>query len=710
VTRLALIWHQHQPCYADLRRGEAAMPWVRLHGVKDYWGMPALLREFPGVKAHVNLVPGLILQIEAAAGGMPDPWLRLARIPAEDLRAEDRQAILETFFMAQEDNLVRANARYGELLAKARGASRWRPEALATEDWRDLQVWHNLAWFHPLLREEMPLVKELFEKQRGFTEGDKDAVLAAQREVLAGLVPAHRLMQDAGQIEVTTTPYWHPILPLLCRMESARVAMANVVLPKAPALDMEDDARAHLARAVALYRDRFGRDPRGLWPSEGSVSPDMVPLVEEAGFRWMATDEGVLEASLGSDFHRDGRGLYAPWLAGEKLAMVFRDHAVSDLVGFEYKRARADEAADDLIARIRAAGRASGPGALVTLALDGENAWEHFPGLGVPFLRAFYRRLEDAKDIQTVLLGEELEKNPPRRRLERLWSGSWIHRNFQIWVGHPEDNAGWEQLGQARASLLAATKAAGRDPRQGPPPKSLAAIPREGIDAAWESMFAAEGSDWFWWFGEEHFSPVAGIFDALFRSHLQNVYSALGLPVPSGLLRPIKGTVAPAPSWTQPWALLDVKIDGRRSDYYEWISAGHYDAAKDTDVMDRSSAWIRGVYFGFDRRHLLIRVDAAGPAKDGLLTRCVNIIFMNTDRQTVTVGAGGKATGCGATAAAGDILEISIPLRELDVNPGESLEFFVEAAAGPASQRVPARMPISVKVPAEEDERVHWVV
>lgn len=717
MTRLALIWHQHQPCYADLRRGEAAMPWVRLHGVKDYWGMPSILREFPGVKAHINLVPGLILQIEAAAAGLPDPWLRLARIPAEDLRPEAQQAILETFFMAHEDNLIRANPRYGELLARARGATRWRPEAMTTADWRDLQVWHNLAWFHPLLRDRLPVVQALFEKQRGFTEAEKEAVLAAQRETLAGLIPLHRALQDDGQVEITTTPYWHPILPLLCRMESARVAMANVPLPRAPALDMEDDARAHLRRAVALYRDRFGRNPRGLWPSEGSVSPEMVPLVEEAGFRWMATDEGVLESSLGADFRRNAHGvasqagdLYSPWRAGEKLAMVFRDHTLSDLVGFEYKRADAEAAAEDMVARIRAAGRAAGPDSLVTLALDGENAWEHFPGLGVPFLRAFYRKLQDAKDIRTVHLGEEFEKAPPPRRLERLWSGSWIHRNFQIWVGHPEDNLGWELLGQARSSLLAATHAAGADPRLAPPPKSLAALPKEGLEAAWESMFAAEGSDWFWWFGEEHFSPVAGIFDSLFRTHLQNVYAALGLPVPAALLRPIKGKAAVTPTWTPPWALLEVKIDGRRSDYYEWISAGHYTAAKDVDVMDRSSAWIRDVFFGFDRRNLLLRIDASGPAKEGLLTRCVNVVFVSPEGKAVSVAAGGKASGCGATAAAGEILEISIPLRELDAIPGETLEFFVEASSGPASQRVPARSPISAKIPGEADERVNWLV
>ncbi|MCE9583930.1 MAG: glycoside hydrolase [Planctomycetes bacterium] len=717
MTRLALLWHQHQPCYVDLRRGEAAMPWVRLHGVKDYWGMPAILREFPGVKAHVNLVPGLILQVEAAATGTPDPWLRLAQIPAENLRPEEQTSILESFFMAHEDNLVRANERYGELLAKARGASRWRPEAMATADWRDLQVWHNLAWFHPLLRDQHPFIKEMFAKQRGFTEAEKERVLAAQREVLAGVVPWHRTMQDSGQIEVSTTPYWHPILPLLCRMESARVAMPGVPLPKAPALDMADDARAHLGRAVALYRDRFGRNPRGLWPSEGSVSPEMVPLAEEAGFRWMATDEGVLEASLGMSFRRDAQGaaanareLYAPWQAGEKMSAVFRDHALSDLVGFEYKRAGADEAADDLIARIRTAGRAAGPGALVTLALDGENAWEHFPGLGVPFLRAFYRRLEDAKDIQTVLLGDEFQANPPARRIPKLWSGSWIHGNFQIWVGHPEDNAAWESLGHARSTLLEATKAAGRDPRTAPPPASLDSIPRDGIDAAWESLFAAEGSDWFWWFGDEHYSPVAGIFDALFRTHLQNIYASLGIEPPAALHRPIKGRTAPAAAWTSPWALLDVKIDGRRSDYYEWISAGHYVAARDLDVMDRSGAWIRDVYFGFDRRNLVIRVDASGSAKDGLLTHCVNIVFVNPEGKRVSVAAGAVTTGCSASAAAGDILEIAVPIRALDVVPGEHVEFFVEAASGPAVQRVPSRLPISVQVPADEDQRVHWIV
>jgi hypothetical protein len=480
---------------------------------------------------------------------------------------------------------------------------------------------------------------------------------------------------------------------------------------------MADDARAHLARAVAVHRERFGRDPRGLWPSEGSVSPEMVPLVEEAGFRWMATDEGILEASIGADFSRDADGvpsrardLYAPWRTGSSLACVFRDHALSDLVGFEYKRADAEEAADDLVARIRAAGRAAGSDALVTIALDGENAWEHYPGLGVPFLRAFYRRLEDARDLRTVLLGEEFEANPPGRRIERLWSGSWIHRDFAIWVGHPEDNAAWELLGHARAALLDATRAAGRDPRSAPPPAALAALPASPLDAAWESLLAAEGSDWFWWFGDEHFTPLAADFDDLFRSHLRNVYAFLGLAAPAALLRPIKGRAAAAPPWTHPWALLDVKLDGRRSDYYEWISAGRYAAARDRDTMDRTNAWIRDVWFGFDRAHLLVRVDGEGRSGEGLLARKLEVIFVTPAVGPVAVGAKGTAEGLSARAGVEEIVEIAIPLSALGVSPGELVEFYVESSAGPASQRVPSRQPISLRVPRDEDERVRWMV
>ncbi|MBI2923491.1 MAG: alpha-amylase/alpha-mannosidase [Planctomycetes bacterium] len=722
MIRLAIVWHHHQPCYLDLRRGEAVMPWVRLHGTKDYYGMAAILREFPGVRAHFNLVPGLLRQVDAAVKGAADPWLRLARVPAAELRPEEKQTLCETFFMAHEDNLIRANARYGELFRRARhpaGGGRWRPEALAAADYRDLQVWQNLAWFHPLLRESHPTVRTLVDQGRHFSEADKEACLAAQREVLADLVPRHRAMQDAGQAELTTTPYWHPILPLLCRMESARVAMPAVALPKAPALDMTDDARAQLRRAVVAHRAAFGRDPRGLWPSEGSVSPEILPVLSEAGIRWFATDEGVLESSLGSDFRRGAAGapqnadlLYGSWRVAEGLSAVFRDHALSDLVGFEYKRADAEEAAEDLMDRIRAGGRAAGDGALVTIALDGENAWEHYPGNGVPFLRAFYRRLQEDGEIRTVLLGDELAERPPTRALDRLWSGSWIHRNFAIWVGHPEDNAAWELLGKTRQTLLEATSAAGQDPRGAPAPPARgageAAVP--DLPLAWDSLLAAEGSDWFWWFGDDHFTPLAGTFDALFRAHLQNVHAFLGRPAPPELLRPIKGRAAPAPAWSAPWALLDVKVDGRRSDYYEWISAGHYSAAKDLDVMDRSTGWIRDVWFGFDRRRLLLRVDCEGPARDGLLTRCVKVVFETPEGKSVSIGSDGQAEGLGATAAAGEILELAVPLRDLDVLPGEIVEFYVEAASGPASQRVPARMPIAIRVPADEDERVRWIV
>jgi alpha-amylase/alpha-mannosidase (GH57 family) len=715
LIRLAILWHHHQPCYVDLRAGEAAMPWVRLHGTKDYWGMAALLREFPGVRAHVNLVPGLILQIEAAAAGLADPWLRLAQAPAAALSPEQKKALVETFFMAQEQHMVRAHPRYAQLLDLARRTGQPRPDALCEADFRDLQVWHNLCWFHPLLREENSCAAALVKKGRGFTEGEKLALLAAQREVLAGLIPAHRALQDRGQIEITTTPFWHPILPLLCRMESAHVAMPGATLPRGPGLDMADDARAQLERAVQLHQDRFGRPPRGLWPSEGSVSPEMAALAEGAGFSWMATDEGVLESSIGGNFARD-RGvpvdapsLYRPWRAGARLAAVFRDRAISDLVGFDYKHAQPEAAAADLVARVRASGRAGGDGALVTLALDGENAWEHYPKNGVTFLRALYRELEADAEIRTVLLGDELAARPPERAIPRLWSGSWIHRNFAIWVGHPEDNAAWEHLGRARARLLEATRAAGRDPRLGNPPAALAPDARPALDRAWESMLAAEGSDWTWWYGDQHFSPIASIFDSLFRTHVSNVWRFLGEEPPADLSRPIKNAPAAALPWRPPWALLDVAIDGRRSDYFEWISAGRYAAASDATVMDRSGAWIREVWFGFDERHLLIRVDVAGRAIDGLKSRSVHVTFTSPAGARLAVGPDGSADGLGARSAAGEILEIAVPLASVDPGPGAPLEFHVEAVSGAAVQRVPADRPISIVPPQESGDRVAWM-
>ena len=554
TVHLAFLWHQHQPNYRDLRTGRSALPWVRLHGVKDYYGMARLLLEAAEngapVRATINLVPTMLAQLQAyAAGSATDPHLELSSRPAADLNADERASALDLFFEANRPNVIEAHPRYAELLAKRR-LDEVKAEDVADqfsdEDIRDLQVWANLAWFHHTIIERDEHLRDLIQKDRSFSEDDQAFVLARQREVLGEVIGLHRRLQDDGIIEISTSPFYHPILPLLCNMEDARVALPDTPLPVGWT-PLVEDAREQLARAVAQYETLFGRRPTGLWPSEGSVSPAMLPLVAEQGFRWLATDEQILARSIVENFDRDNGNenedesttedpmvaaekLYQPYQArtphGE-LALVFRDRQLSDLIGFEYQRWDSHHAVQDFLGRLRSIGRrVESPSALVPVILDGENCWEHYPGGGVPFLRELYRELSRSDDIRTVRIGEHLIEHPPGKTIKRLFSGSWINHNFYIWIGHEEDLCAWEYLLRVRQDLqrFAAELADANDEAQA------------RLRQAWESLYAAEGSDWFWWYGEDHTSDQGPIFDELFRTHLKNVYHFMGRSQPPPFL------------------------------------------------------------------------------------------------------------------------------------------------------------------------------
>jgi alpha-amylase/alpha-mannosidase (GH57 family) len=305
----------------------------------------------------------------------------------------------------------------------------------------------------------------------------------------------------------------------------------------------------------------FGAPPQGMWPAEGSVCQTMLPLLSRHGIRWIATDEEILSASTHGFVSRDNRGhvrnpdqMYRPYKvaeAGHELNIVFRDHALSDMIGFHYQRSDPVAAADDFVQHLRSIGQAvtGNQPALVSVILDGENCWEHYPGGGVPFLRALYERCARTRDIQPVSIGAYLESHPPRDTLPHLFAGSWINHNFAIWIGQEEDNTAWDALHRAREHLLQRSQ--------------LELVPAERLRRAWEELFIAEGSDWFWWFGEDHSSCQDALFDYLFRKHLQNVYVLLGDAPPPDLARPICRRSQRAVH-TLPRAFLDVKVDGRR--------------------------------------------------------------------------------------------------------------------------------------------------
>jgi alpha-amylase/alpha-mannosidase (GH57 family) len=736
---LTFVWHQHQPYYPDDVSGENAMPWVRLHGVKDYYGMALHLLEYPEMHCTINLVPSLLLQLHAyTERNASDRFLDVSRIPADDLSENDCLFLLDHFFMANADHMIRPFPRYAELYqrrAAARNSVRDVLRRFQPRDLRDLQVWFNLTWIHPLAVERDECLRGLRDKGRNFTEEDREAVLVKQQEILKQIIPLHKKLADSGQIELTTTPYFHPILPLLFDKKLAREAMPDVKLPRYTG-GYPEDAAVHVRRAVEEHERIFGHKPKGMWPAEGSVCQSMLPLLAQHGIRWIATDEEVLSASTQGAVSRDGKGhvrnpekLYRAYKAREgdtELGIVFRDHALSDLIGFHYQRSDPETAADNFMSCLYGIGQVvqGNEPALVSVILDGENCWEHYPGGGVAFLRALYQRCTQTPDVKPMKVGDYLERYPPKDTLPRLFAGSWISHNFAIWIGHEEDNTAWDALHRTREYL-----------RQKSEPEALARVKNSRANAsdsvalspverAWEELYIAEGSDWFWWFGDDHSSAQDALFDYLFRKHLQNVYVLLGDTPPPELGRPIsrKGQRV---HYTTPRAFLDVIIDGRYT-FFEWVSAGRYICQNERGTMAMATQGpLEELYFGFNLSLLLLRIDCDRPAKSALADFDVwRIGFVEPvgfevrvfhpgrpDQRAELLRDGVPLSSIEVPVGIDQIAELAIPFDALGVAVDQHLQFFVELLRdGQSQDRAPREGAIVLTRPSRDFEQIMWDV
>ncbi len=725
---LAFFWHQHQPYYPDDVTGENPMPWVRLHGTKDYWGMAMLLAETPEMHATVNLVPSLLVQLQAYTDqGHQDRHLRVSHLSPDALDEEDLEYLLDDFFMAYAEQMIRPFPRYHELYQKrgfgidtaAKAARRF-----SKRDLMDLQCWSNLAWFHPLAFERDKDLAEFRKKGCRWTQNEKEWLLAKQLGLLAEIVPLHRKLHDRGQIELTTTPFYHPILPLLWDKRLAQRAMPEVALPRALA-SYPDDVQRQIDEAVEFHQRLFGKPPRGMWPSEGSVCQGIIPAIAKAGIQWIATDEEILSCSTNGWVSRDSNGylrnpemLYRPWRieeAGRSLQIIFRDHAMSDQIGFHYQRFAANHAVDDFIGKLEAIGRATSGNAghrptLVSIILDGENCWEYYPNSGVDFLRGLYRRAVTHPKITPVRICDYLEKFPAADKLSNLFPGSWIQHNFGIWIGHAECNRAWDLLDQTRSHL----ERAAEEKR----------APAERIEQARRELLIAEGSDWFWWFGDSHTSAQDRLFDRLFRKHLQNVYTLLGDEPHGELARPITQGFG-LRQYSQPAGLLNVKVDGRRT-YFEWLNAGQYvcQGSRGAMSMAGGEGLIESLFFGFESARLAIRLDArGGPFRERLgSVDAVRVAFYSPEGYELRIAnlsdrkpsgsllfRGRPVPGAAVEVAADLIFEAAIPLENLNVATEDPIQFFVELHAGRLlAERVPTEGTIETAVPGEDYEMIMW--
>jgi alpha-amylase/alpha-mannosidase (GH57 family) len=625
ALRLIFLWHQHQPFYKDLVTGQYRLPWVRLHALKDYYGMVKLLDEFPNVHQNFNLVPSLITQIQDyVAGTAQDPFLTVAAKPAKDLTQKERLFALQYLFQANPANVIGRYPRYRELWERYRehGYSAEKADKyFEPQQFTDLQVLSQIAWFDEFFLEDKD-VAALIKKERNYSLEDQSFVIQRERELLAKVLPAYGDAAKKGSIEISATPFYHPILPLVCDTNVGAVSSPGLPLPQ-NRFRHPEDAREQLVRALDLHQQVFGVRPQGVWPSEGSVSEEVLAIAHTLGIKWMATDEEVLGRSTGVSFQRDGAGRLPAHLAerlynihryenGQTVMnMVFRDHTISDLIGFVYSGMHPADAARHLLRSIKDAAQpvlAQGRDAVVSVILDGENAWEYYPKSGREFLRRFYDALQREAGLEPVTVSEAITRQRNVSPLPSLVPGSWINANFNVWIGAPEDNRAWDYLYHAREFYAQNAARASEAQRK----------------LAFEEIMIAEGSDWNWWYGPEHHSANDRDFDELYRKHLSNVYQALGATPPDYLSQPITGAEV-RPAFTPQTAYIHPHVTGDKIRYFEWMGAAIFTADHRAGAMHGKQFLLDSVYAGIDSTFVYGRLDFAGPVPDMEFDLVVNL-------------------------------------------------------------------------------------
>ncbi len=652
---VAFVWHFHQPMYSSPRTATLPLPWVRLHCLKDYLDMLKNAQKFPDLKLTFNFTPSLIMQIrDYASGKITDEQFLLFKKKPEELSDDEKLQILRDFFLANWDRMIGPYPRYLSLLLK-RGKNIVDDElpsiahSFTTAEWRDLQIWANLVWIDPIFRLE---IEDLFAKGKDFREEDKDRIIGLEQKIIASIFDEYRHAWDAGQIELITSPLYHPILPLLIDSDLARVSNPNLDLPLR--FLHPDDAAAQINEGLNVFESIFGRKPKGMWPSEGSVCEQLIPMIAKSGINWLATDEEILARSLRRSFYRDGHGipncpevLYKPWQYGG-INFVFRDHIISDLIGFTYYAMDQGQSANDFVERIKKISNQlpSYDKFIIPVVLDGENAWEAYVDDGTRFFEALYGELV-GQQIPTTVSGF-LDNNEVHNELHSLFPGSWIGANFDIWIGQHEDHIGWRIIEELHKKLTAKN------------------ITDKEI---WNRLYMLEGSDWFWWFGSGHVSSTTEVFDELFRQHAIWIYERIGEEPPSELYSAIQRRAEVFSC--QPIDKITPVIDGQVTNYYEWSSAGYADIKRMGGTMHRFAGLFSRVYCGFDDKNLYIRFDADHEDISGYDFRVK--FFAPADLEIGVCGD--KEYACKVDK----IGELSVPLEKLHLNEHAVVEFMVDA-------------------------------
>jgi alpha-amylase/alpha-mannosidase (GH57 family) len=682
---VAFIWHFHQPMYSSPEGSTLPLPWVRLHCLKDYLDMLKNAQKFPDIRLTFNFTPSLLLQIrDYVSGEITDEQFLLFKKRPEELSDEEKIQILRDFFLANWDKMIAPYPRYLSLLLK-RGKNIVEEELSAIAqtftpaEWRDLQMWSNLVWIDPMFREE---VKDLYAKGKNFRDEDKERLIGLQSKIIGSIFDEYKKAFESGQIELTTSPLYHPILPLLVDSDLARVSNPNLNIPLK--FTHPEDAEAQIALGIKVFEDIFGRKPEGMWPSEGSVCDAVLQMFSKLGIKWVATDEEILARSTKRSFYRNDKGvpnyadhLYKPWKYGG-VNFVFRDHVISDLIGFTYYAWDQEKAARDFVERMKKISNQlpSFDRFIVPVILDGENAWEAYDNDGTLFFEALYGELIK-QNITTTTVSGFLGEHGVKNELPSLFPGSWIGANFNIWIGQPEDHIGWKIIEDVRKKLTTKN------------------VTDKQI---WNRLYMLEGSDWFWWFGSGHVSATTQVFDELFRQHAIWIYKKIDEEPPAELYSPIQQRAEVFSC--QPIDTISPVVDGRVTNYYEWYNAGYVDIKRMGGTMHRFAGLFSRVYCGFDNNNLYIRFDIED---EDISAYEYRVKFLTPKDLEFTV-CESKNFLC----AIEKVGEMAIPLADLNIDDQNVVEFMIDAKQkGVEIDRTPG-MKFNVKL---KDVRLHnWTV
>ena len=594
---IAFYWHMHQPVYQLTPTGDYLMPWVRLHAIKDYLDMVEFVGKFKNLKLNFNLVPVLLdALIDYGENELHDIHSRITIKDVDELTNDDKEFIINNFFDANYHSMILPNEEYNRLYQKLQTSETEDINIFTTQEYSDLMALFNLAWFDPSYKNIYPELKKLVKKKKNYTLEDRIKIIEIQRDIIRKIIPAYKKYAQKGKIEITTSPYYHPILPILLDIKSIKKTSTTNDLPEN--LKMSLDAKAQTKMALDRIEELLGVRPRGIWPSEQCIDAKVMNMLKQLGIEWTISDEGILSESIKFEFARDFRGyMEDPYhllktydYKGTKI--LFRDSLIPNLIAFEYPNHSPGATANDLYDRIKIiqSKLLSSPDEnhLLTIAMDGENCWENYKEDGNTFLTTLYSLIENDSTLETVLISDYLERDT-QKPLNKIASGSWVNRNFKLWIDEPLKNLAWNYLKQVRDDLSKFVKENPLNPN---------------IEAARKELFICEGSDWFWWYGEPNDSGRDNIFDYLFREHLKNIYRYMGKQEPDYLDIPLLSAITKPSRY--PKGEFTPMLEGNDIDDESWLNAGCI-KIPDGPVLKENKFYDK-ICFGYDKEYFYLRL------------------------------------------------------------------------------------------------------